>query len=143
MARQFLFLSLLLILFMAACAEGAAPERVIPPQFRPATLAEIPVDIPVMAAAGDLQIGVSGKSTHVRYQAPTTDVEVIVDYYDDALSDEGWQVGKLEDVVVKSETSGSATVVRVNNAGDSLTVDVWSAEGAESAGVEVIVVRAE
>ena len=137
-------IGLLLMGVLAACAEIPAAEAPVEvPDFVPASLGDIPADIPVSTAAADVQVGVTDTSTHVRYLADTTDVEVVVDYYQDALAAEGWESSGMEDVTVRADTATTATLVRVNDAGDTITVDVSHQDGADSTEVEVVVVRAD
>ena len=135
---------LILVALLMACEEMPVAE--IPaevPDFVPASVGDIPADIPVSTAAADVQVGVTESSTHVRYLADTTDVEVLVEYYQDALAAEGWESSGLEDVTVRADTETTATLVRVNDAGDTITVDVSHRDGEDSTEVEVVVVRAD
>jgi len=135
---------LLLVAVLAACGETPVAEVPVEvPEFVPASLGDIPADIPVSTGAADVQVGVTERSTHVRYLSETTDVDVLVDYYQDALAEEGWESSGMEDVTVRADTETTATLVRVNDAGDTITVDVAHQDGEDSAEVEVVVVRAE
>ncbi|MDX1687826.1 MAG: hypothetical protein R3248_07565 [Candidatus Promineifilaceae bacterium] len=137
-------IGLLLLGLLAGC--GEAPVAEVPveiPDFVPASVGDVPADIPVSTAAADVQIGVTDSSTHVRYLADSTDVDVLVDYYDDALAAEGWEASELEDVTVRADTETTATLVRVNDAGDTITVDVAHQDGEDNTEVEVVVVRAD
>lgn len=134
----------LLLAALTACVETPAAEAPLEvPDFVPVSLGDIPADIPVSTAAADVQVGVTDSSTHVRYLTDTTDVEVLVGYYQDALAAEGWESSGLEDVTVRADTETTATLVRVNDAGDTITVDVSHRDGEDSTEVEVVVVRAE
>lgn len=61
----------------------------------------------------------------------------------DALAAEGWESSGLKDVTVRADIETTATLVRVNDAGDTITVGVSHRDGEDGAEVEVVVFRAE
>ena len=92
----------------------------------------------IVDSAIDLAVNATGRGTLVNYQFDTTDVNVVVDYYKSALVSAGWQDGPSADIVAND----SATLVRVNDAGDIITVGIVRDPATGNVDVQVDVTRA-
>lgn len=131
MKKHLLFgLICLLLLLLAACAQPAGQGGGVN--------LNLPDDIPVLSGAIDLAVNATGRGTLVNYQFDTTDVNVVVDYYKSALVSAGWQDGPSADIVAND----SATLVRVNDAGDIITVGIVRDPATGNVDVQVDVTRA-
>lgn len=124
-----LFLLIAALLALGACATVPVASG---PVFT------VPADVPIIGGA-TAGVDVTGQHTVVSYDADVTDVDVVVDYYRSSLVEVGWQETNEVDVI----TDSGATMVRVNEDGDELTVRVTPDEAGGPAHVFIEVDRAE
>lgn len=125
---------LLLLLFglvgivaFTACANSASPNA----QFN------LPRDIVIPAGAKNVAVDYTDPATtKVGYISAANSVAVVASYYQQTLAQVGWQDSGTADVI----TDEQATLVRVNPAGDTITVNITQ-NGTEIS-VGLIVIRA-
>lgn len=120
-----LLFGLLGIVASTACANSASPNA----QFN------LPRDIVIPAGANHVTVSYADpNSTQVSYISAANSVAVVANYYQQTLAQVGWQDSGIADVVTDSQ----ATLVRVNPAGDTITVNITQAGTEISVGLIVI-----
>ncbi len=152
-------LSVLAALLLAACGGGATSAPESGPDSAPASAGdaqpespsgegggqeeapappenEIPEDVPVMENAYEIRVSSTRNGFDMTYRVDT-DIETALAYYQEALLEAGWQETTSRDSIVGS----LASMARINEAEDSLTVSMTYNAGGGFVEIRVSVSR--
>ena len=113
------------IAVFTACANSASPNA----QFN------LPRDIVIPAGAKNVTVNYADpNTTQVGYISAANSVAVVASYYQQTLAQVGWQDNGTADVISDEQ----ATLVRVNPAGDTITVNITQNDAEIAVGLIVI-----
>lgn len=126
-----LWFAIFSVFVLVTCAQPASTPRQVH--------VNLPDDVPVLDGALDLLIDTIDLDTSVNYRFRSSDLSFVLDYYELALASAGWVPGAASDIVVDD----AATLVRVNGAGDTITLNLTRNESGGSVLVDLDVERAE